>query len=64
MMLIGAIFVLAYTLLGGFLAESASDFMQAIVMIIALAVVVIIAVVNAGGIGAVIENANNIPGFL
>ncbi len=64
MMFIGAIFVLAYTLLGGFLAESASDFMQAIVMIIALAVVVIIAVVNAGGLGAVIENAENIPGFL
>lgn len=64
MMFVGAIFVLAYTLLGGFLAESASDFMQAIVMIVALAVVVIIAVANAGGLGAVIEKANNIPGFL
>ena len=64
MMFIGAIFVLAYTLLGGFLAESASDFMQAIVMIIALAVVVIISVVKAGGFSTVIENANNIPGFL
>lgn len=64
MMLIGAAFVLAYTLLGGFLAESASDFMQAIVMVVALAVVVIIGVVSAGGFGAVIDNANNIPGFL
>ena len=36
MMIIGALFVLVYTVLGGFLAESASDFMQAIVMIIAL----------------------------
>ncbi len=64
MMLIGAAFVLIYTLLGGFLAESASDFMQAIVMIIALSVIVIIATLSAGGIGAVIDNANNIPGFL
>ncbi len=64
MMLVGAVFVLIYTILGGFLAESASDFMQGIVMIIALAVIVIISIVNAGGIDAVIENAKNIPGFL
>jgi len=64
MMIVGAIFVLAYTLLGGFLAESASDFMQSIVMILALTVIVIIGTVKAGGIGAVIENAQEIPGFL
>lgn len=64
MMLIGAAFVLIYTILGGFLAESASDFMQAIVMIIALSVIVAIATISAGGIGAVIDNAQAIPGFL
>ena len=64
MMLVGAVFVLLYTLLGGFLAESASDFMQAIVMIVALTVIVIISTVNAGGVGAVMENAKQIPGFL
>ncbi len=64
MMIIGAVFVLLYTILGGFLAESASDFMQAIVMIIALAVIVVIGIVEAGGMGAVIENAGEIPGFL
>ncbi len=64
MMLVGALFVLLYTILGGFLAESASDFMQAIVMIIALVVIVILSVIHAGGLGAVIENAKNIPGFL
>ncbi len=64
MMLLGAVFVLVYTILGGFLAESASDFMQAIVMIVALVVVVVLGTVTAGGIGAVIDNANNIPGFL
>ena len=64
MMIVGAIFVLLYTLLGGFLAESASDFMQAIVMIIALSVIVILGTAQAGGIGAVIENSKQIPGFL
>ena len=64
MMIVGAAFVLLYTLLGGFLAESVSDFMQAIVMILALTVIVVISTVKAGGIGAVIENAGEIPGFL
>ena len=63
MMIVGAIFVLLYTVLGGFLAESASDFMQGIVMIVALTVIVIISTVSAGGFGAVIENAKAIPGF-
>ena len=64
MMIVGAIFVLLYTLLGGFLAESASDFMQAIVMIVALTVIVVLGTAQAGGIGAVVENARQIPGFL
>lgn len=64
MMILGAVFVLIYTVLGGFLAESASDFMQSIVMIIALAVIVILGVGEAGGLAAVIDNADNIPGFL
>ncbi len=63
MMILGAVFVLAYTLLGGFLAESVSDFMQAIVMIIALIAVVIAGTSAAGGLGAVLDNARNIPGF-
>jgi len=64
MMILGAVFVLLYTLLGGFLAESASDFMQSIVMIVALAVIVILGSAKAGGLGAVIDNARQIPGFL
>ena len=63
MMILGAIFVLVYTILGGFLAESASDFMQAIVMICALTVIVVMGIFNAGGIGAVLENAKSIDGF-
>ena len=64
MMIVGAVFVLIYTIIGGFLAESASDFMQAVVMIVALLVVVITGTTAAGGLGAVIDNARSIPGFL
>ncbi len=63
MMIVGAIFVLVYTIIGGFLAESASDFMQAIVMIVALIVIVVTGTAAAGGLGAVIDNAKSIPGF-
>ena len=64
MMILAAIFVLVYTFLGGFLAESASDFMQAIVMVVALVAILGRTVANAGGLGAVIANAKSIDGFL
>ncbi|MEN6593389.1 MAG: sodium/proline symporter [Clostridiaceae bacterium] len=64
MVIVSALFVLTYTFLGGFLAESTSDFMQAIVMILALVLVVVLGVAAAGGLGAVIANAEKIPGFL
>lgn len=64
MMIVGAVFVLVYTIIGGFLAESASDFMQSIVMIGALIVIVVVGTVAAGGLGAVLDNAGSIPGFL
>ena len=63
MMIAGAVFVLVYTIIGGFLAESASDFMQAIVMVIALIVIVVTGTVAAGGLDAVVDNAKSIPGF-
>ena len=63
MMIVGAVFVLVYTIIGGFLAESASDFMQAVVMIVALVVIVVTGTVAAGGLGTVISNAQSIPGF-
>ncbi len=63
MMLIGAGFVVLYTFIGGFLAESASDFMQGVVMFCALTIVLIIGVIKTGGVGAVIDNAKAIPGF-
>lgn len=63
MLIVGAVFVLIYTIIGGFLAESASDFMQAIVMVIALIVIVVTGTVAAGGLDAVVDNAKSIPGF-
>ncbi|MGI6695032.1 MAG: sodium/proline symporter [Christensenellales bacterium] len=64
MMIAGAVFVIAYTFLGGFLAESVSDFMQAIVMIVALVAVFSVGIAAAGGTGKVIDNLRQFPGFL
>ncbi|MGI6140537.1 MAG: sodium/proline symporter PutP [Caldicoprobacterales bacterium] len=63
LMIAGALFVVAYTFIGGFLAESASDFMQGIVMVFALTIVAVVGITSAGGISAVVENARSIPGF-
>jgi len=63
MMILAAIFVLLYTFLGGFLAESASDFMQAVVMVVALVSILTLSIANAGGLDAVIANARSIDGF-
>jgi sodium/proline symporter len=63
MMITGALFVVFYTFIGGFLAESASDFMQGIVMFCSLVAVLVTGVVVAGGIPAVVANARRIPGF-
>ncbi len=63
MMILGAVFVFAYTILGGFLAESASDFIQGIMMFFALLIVVVVGVVIAGGFGNIIDNAKSMPGF-
>ncbi len=64
MMIAGAVFVIIYTFLGGFLAESTSDFMQAVVMIVVLVGVLVTGMISAGGIGAVYDNLQQIPGFL
>ena len=63
-MVLGAVFVVVYTFLGGFLAESASDFMQAVVMVLALILVLTFGTIAAGGPSAVFENLSSIPGFL
>ena len=63
MMIAGALFVIFYTLIGGFLAESASDFMQGTVMFFSLVAVLVAGISTAGGISAIAENVKQIPGF-
>lgn len=63
MMIVGAIFVVTYTFLGGFLAESTSDFLQSVVMITALVAIFTVSTIAAGGVTQVIANVKNIPGF-
>lgn len=64
MMLCGVLLVVFYTFLGGFLAESTSDFMQAVIMIFALVCVLVSGTIAAGGLGEVFANLKSIPGFL
>ena len=64
MMIAGAVFVIVYTYIGGFLAESVSDFMQSIVMFIALIAVLGVGIYAAGGLSPVLENLKQFPGFL
>jgi len=62
-MVIGAVVVILYTLLGGFWAESVSDFFQGLLMIAALCLVFGLGTSSAGGIPAIINNIKEIPGF-
>ncbi len=62
-MVISAIVIVGYTSLGGFNAASTTDFIQSIIMTVALVVVLIFGVSRAGGVGAVVENARALPGY-
>ncbi len=62
-MVVSAIIIVLYTALGGFSAASTTDLIQSIVMTIALIVVVCFGVHHAGGMNAVIENANQLPAY-
>lgn len=48
--LVTAIFIIAYTIIGGFLAVSLTDMYQAILMIPALVVLPVVAIHDAGGL--------------
>lgn len=63
MVILGALFVLVYTLIGGFLAESMTDFFQGLLMFAALVLVLAVGTFKAGGIGRISENLQAIPGF-
>ncbi|MBQ7485365.1 MAG: sodium/proline symporter [Oscillospiraceae bacterium] len=63
-MIIGAAVIIGYTVLGGFLAVSTTDLIQSVVMTVALAVIVVFGIRQAGGIDTVIDNAKALPGYL
>lgn len=53
--LITALIVVSYTIIGGFLAVSLTDMFQAILMILALVLLPIIAILNLGGLMAMLQ---------
>lgn len=63
-MIVSALVIAVYTTLGGFLAASTTDFIQSIVMTIAIVVVFGFGASVAGGWGAVMDNARALPGYL
>lgn len=63
-MVISGLVIVGYTMLGGFLAASTTDFVQSIVMTVALIAVLIFGVNIAGGFDAVMANAKELPGYL
>ena len=63
-MIAGAGIIIAYTVLGGFLAVSTTDLIQSIFMTIALIVIIFFGIGQAGGMGAVMDNARALPGYL
>lgn len=63
-MIISALVIMVYTTLGGFLAASTTDFLQSIIMTIAIITIFGFGVSVAGGWDAVINNAKALPGYL
>ena len=62
-MVVSALVIVAYTALGGFLAASTTDFIQSIVMTIAIFVVIIYGITSVGGIDVVMSNAKSMAGY-
>ncbi|MCI6498163.1 MAG: sodium/proline symporter PutP [Lachnospiraceae bacterium] len=63
-MIISALVIVIYTALGGFLAASTSDFVQSIIMTIAIFVVISYGIISVGGIDKVMDNATSMAGYL
>ena len=62
-MIVSAVIIVGYTTTGGFLAASRTDFIQSIIMTAALIIVLSYGISNAGGIDAVIDNAESLKGY-
>lgn len=63
-MIIGALVIALYTVLGGFLASSFTDFVQSIIMTIALVIVLWYCISAAGGWSGAVQAADDaVPGY-
>ena len=62
-MMVSAVIIIFYTVMGGFLAASTTDLVQSVVMTIALFIMVAFGTKTAGGFSAVMENAKSLPGY-
>ena len=63
-MVVSAAVIVVYTVTGGFLAASFTDLVQSVIMTIALVVVLGFGVTKAGGMDAVMANAQSLAGYL
>ena len=63
-MIISGTVIVIYTVTGGFLAASFTDLVQSIIMTVALLIILIFATGQAGGMDAVISNAQSLTGYL
>ena len=63
-MVISAAVIVGYTALGGFLAASTTDLIQSIIMSVSMVVILTFGITKAGGIEAVMSNAENLAGYL
>ena len=62
--IIGAVVIISYTSVGGFSAVATMDLIQSIIMTTALVIITVFSISQAGGVGAVVENAKSMAGYL
>ena len=62
--IVGAIVIISYTSVGGFSAVATMDLIQSVIMTVALSIIVVFGIVQAGGMDAVLAHASSLPGFL
>lgn len=58
-----SVIIVIYTMIGGYTSVATNDFIQSIVMTIALASITIFGVVSAGGMNVVMDNAKSLAGY-
>ena len=63
-MVLSAVVIVGYTIMGGFRAVSTTDLIQSVVMSMALIAVLVYGVNVAGGWDVVLDNARSLPGYL